>query len=172
MGAGARAAVAAWVACVLVAACTPTGAALSRGDAVPESWLGNEAAAADSQVILVWLFRTADCLTCQSLDYAVRRIQARAEAPPFVAVHVGRHDQEEVPRHFFRSRRIRVASLVTVSPREFRAAAGETPLPALLVTSGRRVAWTSALPQGVATAEQLDSLVRDVHGAVTTETGP
>ncbi|HEX2209767.1 MAG TPA: hypothetical protein VHG93_18950 [Longimicrobium sp.] len=146
--------------------CTPPGPPLSRGDAVPESWLTGAPATADSQVVLVWLFRTADCLTCQSLDYAIRRIQAGGDAPPFAAVHVGRTDGESVPRHFFRGRRIRVASLVTVSPGEFRGAAGSTPLPALLVTRGRRVAWTSALPRGVTTAEQLDSLIQDVRGAV------
>lgn len=134
-------------------------------DTVPAEWIARPGAFAQSTT-LVWLFRTDDCLTCQSFDYAVRRLQAiYGDSVPFVAVHIGDASREQVPRSFFRSRRISVARLITVPPRSFRRSDREGKLPALLVVHGRRVVWTSTLPQGVATAAQVDSIVRSVREA-------
>jgi hypothetical protein len=151
------------------AACTSSNEELRAGGTVPAEWLtaGGAPAVPAGQTTLVWVFRTDDCLTCQSFDYAVRRLQATyGDSLPFVAVHVGDAARERVPRSFFRARRIQVARSVTLSPRRFRRSHRETGLPALLVVRGSTVAWSSALPAGVANAGQLDSLVQDVKERV------
>lgn len=141
---------------------------LRTGAEVPAEWLADAPAPATAPgaTSLVWVFRTEDCLNCQSFDYAIRRLQAlHRDSVPLVAVHVGSPDREQVPRAFFRSRRIDVDRRVTVSPRAYQRAYGPGGLPALLVVREGRVVWSSELPSGVATPAQLDSLVRSVRAA-------
>lgn len=123
--------------------------------------------AADSAVTLLWAFRTNDTFSCQSFDYVMRRLQGtHAAALPLAAVHVGGPSGEEVAEQFFRSRRIRVAHQVTVAPRRFRREFEDPGLPALMVVRGKRIEWSSTLPQGVSTPEQVDSVVRRALRAV------
>ncbi|MCA1791506.1 MAG: hypothetical protein LC667_17155 [Thioalkalivibrio sp.] len=146
-------------------ACTRPANELRAGETVPDKWLATDGAAgaALAETKLVWVFRTADCLTCQSFDYAVRRLQSTyGDSLPFFAVHVGEPAREQVPRSFFLARRIRVARTVTLSPRQFSRYYRDTGLPALLVVRGSTVVWSSSLPSGVVNASQLDSLVQDV----------
>ena len=150
-------------------ACASSAEELRAGGTVPAEWLtaGGAPAMPARQTTLVWVFRTDDCLSCQSFDYAVRRLQATyGDSVPFVAVHVGDAAREQVPRSFFRARRIQVARSVTLSPRRFSRSYRETGLPALLVVRGSTVAWSSSLPSGVASAAQLDSLVQEVRTQV------
>jgi hypothetical protein len=154
---------------VTVACATPAKEELRAGTTLPSDWLAETAApvAAGAQTSLVWVFRTADCLSCQSFDYAVRRLQTTyGDSLPFVAVHVGEAESEQVPRSFFRARRIQVARTLILSPRQFSRRYRDTGLPALLVVRGSTVAWSSSLPDGVANAAQLDSLIRDVRRKV------
>lgn len=147
-------------------ACAPPGEELRAGSTLPPEWLaaGDAAGSAAKETRLVWVFRTADCLSCQSFDYAVRRLQAvYGDSLSLVAVHVGETARAQVPRSFFRARRIQVDRTVTLSPRQFEGRYGNTALPALLVVRGSTVAWSSTLPAGVANAAQLDSLVRQVR---------
>ncbi|HLM68795.1 MAG TPA: hypothetical protein VK358_14745 [Longimicrobium sp.] len=152
------------------AACaTPAEEELRAGTTLPSGWFAEPAApaGADAQTRLVWVFRTADCLSCQSFDYAVRRLQSTyGDSLPFVAVHVGDAEREQVPRSFFRARRIQVARTLTLPPRQFSRRYRDTGLPALLVVRGSTVAWSSSLPAGVADAAQMDSLIQDVRRKV------
>lgn len=154
-------------------ACAPPGEELRAGSTLPAEWLAAEApsGSAAGETRLVWVFRTADCLSCQSFDYAVRRLQAAyGDSLPLVAVHVGEAARAQVPRSFFKARRVQVDRTVTLPPRRFEERYGGTALPALLVVRGNTVAWSSTLPAGVADAVQLDSLVRHVRRHVR-ETG-
>jgi hypothetical protein len=135
---------------------------LAAGQAIPADWAGTTAAAA-SPAALVWVFRTEDCLTCQSADYALRRVQARfGERVPFLAVHVGTLGDSTIPKAFFRARRLRVDRLVTVSPRDFARQHGEAVVPSFLLLSAGTIVWSSARAgnPGVAGSIQLDTLVQ------------
>ncbi len=147
-------------------ACAAPAGELRAGGSVPAEWLvpDDKPASAAGRTHLVWVFRTADCLSCQSFDYAVRRLQSTyGDSLPLVAVHVGEVSRAQVPQSFFRARRIRISRTITLSPRQFGRRYGDGGLPALLVVRGSTVAWSSALPAGVANATQLDSLVQRVR---------
>ena len=147
-------------------ACTAPAGELRAGGSVPAEWLatGTRSGSAVGPTQLVWVFRTADCLSCQAFDYAVRRLQATYDdSLPLVAVPVGQTSRDQVPRSFFRARRIRISRTITLSPRQFSRRYGDSGLPALLVVRGSTVVWSSALPAGVANATQLDSLIQHVR---------
>jgi hypothetical protein len=144
-------------------ACTggaPAAPALVPGDSVPALWIGGVGAGAGTP--LVWVFRTEDCLTCQGLDYPLRRVQAAYGARvPLVAVHVGATADSTVARSYFARKRLNVSRLVTISPREFRRSFGEPGLPALYMVRDGRVAWSSnARIDPGAGPVRLDSLLR------------
>lgn len=150
-------------------ACAAPAGELRAGGSVPAEWLatGGTSGSAAAPTQLVWVFRTADCLSCQSFDYAVRRLQsAYGDSLPLVAVHVGETSRAQVPGSFFRARRIRISRTTTLSPRQFGRRYGDAGLPALLVVRGSTVVWSSALPSGVANATQLDSLIQRVRAHV------
>lgn len=167
------------LAILLAAACGPPDRTLRTGDTIPGEWLpaplpasASALVAADSTVTLLWAFRTNDTFSCQAFDYVIRRLQGtHAASLPFAAVHVGTPSGEAIAEQFFRSRRIRVTHRVTVAPRRFRREFVDPGLPSLMVVRGGRIAWSSALPQGVATPEQVDSVVRRALRAVPTQTG-
>jgi hypothetical protein len=151
-----------------VAACAPAGEELTAGRAFPGEWdpeaRQEHGAAGAGATFIAWVFRTEDCLSCDSFDYAVRRSQAALpEAVPLVAVHVGSPSAEQVARSFFAGRRIRVDRYVTVSPHRFRRLAGPSALPAVVLVREGRVAWTSALPEGVSTPAEFEALLRAFH---------
>lgn len=162
------------LAAAVVAACSPAGEELKAGQAFPAGWqpqaqqeAGGEGAGA---TFIAWLFLTENCLSCDSFDYAVRRSQASLPAAvPLVAVHVGSRSAEQVPRSFFASRRIRVDRHVTVSPRDFRRMAGPSTLPAVVLVKDGRIAWTSALPEGVSTPAEFEDLLRGFQASAARE---
>lgn len=148
-----------------VAACSPPGEELTAGRAFPRAWHPDAQQNADQTQaggpFIAWMFLTENCLSCDSFDYAVRRSQAAVPASvPLVAVHVGSRSAEQIPRSFFASRRVRVDRYVTVSSRDFRRLAGPSALPAIVLVKEGRIAWTSALPQGVSTAAEFEGLLR------------
>jgi hypothetical protein len=112
----------------------------------------------------VWVFRTDDCLSCQAVDYPVRRVQSKFGAGvPFVAVHVGQTSEREIPRAFFSARRIRVDRLVEISPDQWAAEFPGTVLPSLFVIKNADIYWSSTF-FGRAGAKKivLDTLVEAV----------
>lgn len=156
-------ALSALLAAAVVAACAPSGEELVATRPFPAVW--QPQGDTGSVPFMAWLFRTEDCLSCDSFDYAVRRSQASLPlAVPLVAVHVGSVGDEQVPRSFFAARRIRVDRHLTVTPREFRRMAGASALPAVVLVKEGRIAWTSSVPQGVSTPAQFEGLVRAFHG--------
>jgi hypothetical protein len=111
----------------------------------------------------VWVFRTSDCLSCQSIDYIVRRLYAaHGDSLPISAVHVGDQTGRVLVDRFLTSRRVALDAVMTVPPREFAARFAATALPALLVVDDGVVRWSSAVPQGVAQLAQIDSVVGEV----------
>jgi hypothetical protein len=146
------------------------GEELLAGAEYPEQWRlevpSERVGSREPDLTIAWHFRTEDCLSCDSFDYAVRRIQATLQdSVPLLAVHVGSDRQAEIPRHFFRSRRIRVTKQVTVSERQFRQVAGNTTLPSVVLVKDGQVAWTSAAPDGVATPVELATFVQMLRAA-------
>jgi hypothetical protein len=88
---------------------------LTAGAAVPAEWRARDAADRPS---VIWIFRTEDCLTCQALDYSLRRLQrAHAGEVALVAVHVGHAEHAEIPRAFFANRRLRLDGAAEMTPR-------------------------------------------------------
>jgi hypothetical protein len=139
---------------------------LAAGMALPAEWLsaGNDARVPVAGAGVVWVFRTADCLSCQSIDYVVRRLTAaHGDSLRVLAIHIGDEAGRSVVDRFITSRRVALDALTTVSPREFSRHFRSTALPALLVVQGDRVEWSSAIPQGVAELTQIDSVVRAVR---------
>jgi hypothetical protein len=132
-------------------------ARLHTGAAVPAEW---RAGARDGRPSVIWVFRTEDCLTCQALDYSLRRLQrSHAVDVSLVAVHVGRREHAGIPRAFFASRRLVPAAAVDVSPRAFRRRYGDATLPVLLLARGDSILWSSANPgQRRLSLEGIDSV--------------
>jgi hypothetical protein len=162
----------------LIAACSPGAAeegSMRAGEPVPREWLPlaqAEAGAGSAETSLVWVFRTRDCMTCQSFDYTIRRLQAiYRDSVPFAAVHVGTKAEASVPEAFFTSRRIKVSRSSRHSPREFDRRFPGAALPSLLVVREGRIVWSSVLPQGVSTSEQVDSIVRAARAAAASAEG-
>lgn len=114
----------------------------------------------DGRPAVVWVFRTEDCLSCQALDYSLRRLQrTRGADVSLVAVHVGRASDGGIPAAFFASRRLDLAARTDVSPRRFRRAYGDVTLPVLLLVRGDTIAWSSAAPgEPRLTPARIDSL--------------
>lgn len=126
-------------------ACGGESARLDAGQPVPAEW---RAGAADGRPSVIWIFRTEDCLTCQALDYSLRRLQrAHAGEVSLVAVHVGRHEDAGIPQAFFTSRRLKLSTMAEVSPRAFRRRYGDAVLPVLLLARGDSIVWSSVNPR-------------------------
>lgn len=164
MGARSLAAIATLVfAGVLAGGCSrtePDGQHLAIGSPVPADWVPPEAGVAPSTFV-VWVFRTADCLTCQTMDYSVRRVQASfGSAVPLVAVHIGAAADSLLPRSFFLQKRLTVSRTVTMSSRDFARKYSETDLPVIYVVKDGGIAWSSTSRGRPAGARiPLDSLV-------------
>jgi hypothetical protein len=143
--------------------------AIRAGEPVPREWLplpGGDAGTVSPGTALVWVFRTRDCMTCQSFDYTIRRLQAiYRDSVPFAAAHVGTEPEASVPEAFFTSRRIKVSRSSRHSPREFDRRFPGAALPALLVVREGHIVWSSVLPQGISTSEQVDSIIRAARAA-------
>lgn len=170
MGRGAFAAVASLVLAAMAgASCSDRRPDLAAGMTLPPAWLadGSHAQAPAAGTGVVWVFRTADCLSCQSIDYVVRRLSAaHGDSLRVLAIHIGDQAGRSVVDRFIAGRRVGLDGLITISPREFSRHFRSTALPALLVVGGDRVEWSSAIPQGVAELAQIDSVVRAVRARV------
>lgn len=89
------------------------------------------------EIVIAWVFRTEDCLSCQGWSWAFRRIQQKyAEQVKLYALHVG--DDVSAVDEFFRRERL-AGSLVHLRPREYRRVFGSTALPALYLLKGETV---------------------------------
>lgn len=140
-----------------ISACAGEPDRLDEGRLVPTEW---RIQASDPRPSVIWVFRTEDCLTCQALDYSLRRLQrTHAGEVSLVAVHVGQPEHAGIPRAFFASRRLKLAATPEVSPREFHRRYGDVALPVLLLSRGDSIVWSSASPgQPRLTVEGIDSL--------------
>lgn len=143
------------LALLAAAACGGDPARLEPGEPVPAAW------GTDGRPAIVWVFRTEDCLSCQALDYSLRRLQrTRGADVSLVAVHVGRESDSGIAAAFFASRRLALAARTDVSPRRFRRAYGEVTMPVLLLVRGDTIAWSSAAPgEPRLTPARIDSLL-------------
>jgi hypothetical protein len=130
-------------------------APLTRGAALPAEWLPE--ASADGPGV-VWIFRTDDCLTCESLDYSLRRLQRAHPEVPLSTIHVGRLDDAGIPRAFLADRRISAAANVDIPPKQFRRIYGEITLPALVIRNGDRITWSSIGSRSGLGRATIDSL--------------
>lgn len=113
---------------------------LARGATVPAEWLPPSRVEGPG---IIWVFRTGDCLTCQSLDYSLRRLQRTYQDVPLSTIHVGRTADAEIPRAFFVDRRVSVESAIDLSPKQFRRMYGDVTLPVLLIREGDQITWSS-----------------------------
>lgn len=125
---------------------------LARGSVAPAAWT---AAVADGQTgpFVVWLFRSRDCLTCESFDYEVRRVQLRyGQRVPLLAVLMGPASDTTIARRFLASRRLKAYLL--------RTTVRFSPAPLLLVVRRDRIVWLrSSLGGAELNAIGLDSSV-------------
>lgn len=89
----------------------------------------------------VWVFRSQDCLSCQSTDFFLRKAQRiTAGRLSITAIHVGWDDDSLVARSFLEKARL-VANVVHLSPTTYASYwPGKTP-PHLLLLKDRRVVW-------------------------------
>lgn len=161
----------AFAALALLALCTGCSDApgeqqsLAQGATIPAEWLPPSRVEGPG---IIWVFRTDDCLTCQSLDYSLRRLQRTYHHVSLSTVHVGRREDAGIPKAFFANRRISVNSGVDLSPRQFRKEYGDVTLPVLLIRDGARITWSSAgASQPALTRAVIDSLFK-VHIAAAT----
>lgn len=117
------------------------------GTAVPGGW-DSLAASLDwrSDVYVVWLFRTEDCLGCQTVDYPLRRLNAElGGSVPILAVQVGSAEDSVLANGFFHEHRVPVNTLLSVDPRS-RAGSKISHgwlIPALYVVEQGRLAWAA-----------------------------
>lgn len=142
---------------LVAAACSGEPARLLPGEPLPSDWSADRTS---GRAAVVWVFRTKDCLSCQALDYSLRRLQRTYnDRVALVAVHVGRDADAGVPAAFFASRRLHTAVAVDVSPRRFRRRYGDVTLPVLLLARGDTIAWSSAGPgEPRLTMPRIDSI--------------
>ena len=101
---------------------------LAEGDAVPSAAVGNGP-------VLVWTFRSADCLTCKLANpaWVVRRLQTRSgDGLETVVVAVGKttEDERALVEGFLASERIS-ARIALRTPRGYGREFGPAPMPAL-----------------------------------------
>jgi hypothetical protein len=130
-------------------------ASLARGAELPAEWLPGSASDGPG---IVWIFRTDDCLTCESLDYSLRRLQRSHPEIPLSTVHVGRADDAGIPRAYLADRRVTVAAVINIPPKVFRRAYGEVTLPALVIRKGDEITWSSIGSRSGLTRATIDSL--------------
>lgn len=180
-----RAAVAGLVALIVAAAACggdpPPGSvargALAPGEVLPAAWRTLPGSGTDA---VVWVFRTDDCLTCQAMDYSLRRLQRTyGNRVALVAVHVGSEADASIPAAFFASRRLTTTAAMNIAPRDFRRVYGDVTLPVLLLAKGDTIAWSSVAPgEPRLTPARIDSVFaaglgrRPAHPAVGARTTP
>ncbi len=89
----------------------------------------------------VWVLRTKDCFSCQSLDFLIRRAQQKSSGRlPVTVIHVGWEADSLVPRSLLHHARI-AAEVVHLSPKSYQGYwAGREPPHLYLVHNGR-VVW-------------------------------
>lgn len=147
-------------------ACSAPVDALTPGESLPAEW---RPAGSGANLSVVWIFRTDDCLSCQAMDYSLRRLQgAYGRRVALVAVHVGREADAGIPAAFFASRRLQTAAAVDVSPRTLRRVYGDVSLPVLLLVRGDTIAWSSVTPgEPRLTPERIDSVFAAALGGST-----
>jgi hypothetical protein len=149
----------------LLPACSRPQPEIATGTMLPEAWFPPSGPGEQIGTPgVMWVFRTADCLSCEELDFALRRLKATLPDVEIRALHVGTSQERRLVERFLTGRRVGVQSTVTVSPREFQRAYGATALPAILIHSGGEVVWVSTragVPMQPAT---LDSLIRRIVG--------
>lgn len=78
----------------------------------------------------VWVFRSQDCLSCQSTDFILRKAQrVTAGRLSITAIHVGWEGDSLVARSFLEKARL-VANVVHLSPKSYASYwPGKTPPP-------------------------------------------
>jgi len=137
---------------------------LSSGDSIPENWIPGTTREVPG-TFFVWLFRTEDCLTCQVMDYQMRRVQAQfGEAIPLVAVHVGVEADSTVPQAFFARTRLRVSRQVMITPREYERNFTKAEVPSIYLVHNGRIAWSSSDRSNAQKGTvRLDTLLRIVQ---------
>ena len=103
----------------------------------------------------VWVFRTQDCLSCQSYDYLIRRAQQRSLGRLAVsAIHVGWEADSLIPRSLFDHARI-AAEIVHLPPRDYEELWPGRDPPNLFLVHNGRVVWD--LEEEVARGRAADS---------------
>jgi len=133
---------------------------LAQGATVPAEWLPPTRVEGPG---IIWIFRTDDCLTCQSIDYSLRRLQRTYRDVSLSTVHVGRREDAGIPKAFFANRRISVNSGVDLSPRQFRKQYGDVTLPVLLIRDGVKITWSSAGASRPALTRAIIDSLFNVH---------
>ena len=120
---------------IVATACTPSGAVpLAPGDTLPTSVRPG----AGTGTHLVWVLHPQDYLLCESHAREVRRAQRqrRGGLVPLTMVAVG--GRGDWARDFIRRERL-AATVIELSPSQFRSAFGRRAASALYVARGRRV---------------------------------
>jgi hypothetical protein len=139
--------------------CSPVQPELTVGTTLSAEWFSTYSEQTVAGDGILWLFRTADCLSCEELDFAVRRVNAAMPQMPVLALHVGTQKERRLVERFLVERRVLVESLVTLSPREFQRTYGSPVLPALLIHEGGKVVWMSTHQMDQQRPTRLDSIV-------------
>lgn len=89
----------------------------------------------------VWVFRTQDCLSCQSFDFLIRRAQQRSSGKLSVsAIHVGREADSLIPRSFLDHARI-AAEIIHLPPTVYEEYWPGRQPPNLFLVENGHVVW-------------------------------
>ncbi len=89
----------------------------------------------------VWVLRTEDCFSCQSLDLLIRRAQRKSsDRLAVTAIHVGWEADSLVPRSILNHARI-AADIIHIPPDAYAAYWPEREPPHLYLVEKRCVVW-------------------------------
>lgn len=134
--------VALWLPYLFVAGCSPTDSGATETSQLVRvlSGVSEEEVFSSKPVIVTWVFRTEDCLTCQAFPAEIRRaLKEHGESIRFAAIQVGAPGDTTVAKAFFERERLN-PRYVQVRSNDYRATFGDLPLPAIyVIVNGRLV---------------------------------
>jgi hypothetical protein len=118
-------------------------AAVVVGDSLPEAVRRRLNGRAGLRA--VWILRTRDCMTCQSFDYELRRLQARhGTTVPITVVHIApRSGDRDALRAFLGQRRVS-ADVVEIAEEDLPEAWRHASTPELYLAGQDRVLWVGS----------------------------
>lgn len=131
-----------WLLLVLLSGCTAVDTEDFGSDALINALSANtdDDFPSRESVIITWVFRAEDCLTCQAFPIEIRKIlDKHGAAVRFAAIQVGEAADTAIASAFFRRERLS-PHYRQMERSGYRALFGDLPVPAIFVTINGRLA--------------------------------